>query len=749
MRPPARPDPAPRPRTARIAASGAICLIVAGGLSAFGLVQASAEPTTWLWWGILLVAALTGFGIAVSEASRSDQLSRVHEALRSRVESERERRRAADQRTDTKSAFLANMSHEIRTPMNGIVGMTDLLLDSELDKQQAEFADGIRRSANSLLQIINEILDFSKMEANSVELDFAPIALRPLLEDAMELVAPTAHEKGVAICGLIDSGVPTGIIGDETRLRQIIVNLLGNAVKFTEEGEIVVDIKRAADPEGAEMLQIEVTDTGVGIEEDRQTEIFQKFSQVQGDETRLGGTGLGLAISQRLVEMHGGEIGVNSTPGEGSNFWFRIPLREAEVEEGWQVDSGLAGRRMLVCSAHAITRRVLAQHLRSFNVVASVVNSTEGVLESLRAANAVADPFAVVILDGDHLDPPASTFLHELERDPELSNTRCVIAAGIESPMARRGPDSTVVMMAKPVRRELLHGRLLEVLRQSPRPVPVSAPRERSGPTPTTESGPKGRVLLVDDNLVNRRVADLMLSKAGYEVATAVDGEEALEQIAQADVFDLILMDVHMPRLDGFAATARLRKLDDERAFIPVIAMTASAMAGDAERCLQAGMDDYVAKPVKAHVLLAAVGSWCGRRHGDVTTSGPVKISPPAEAPTTLDERILDELRSYAGDEPELLIELGQAFVEGATHRLADLYKGQQEGSSLLLVQAAHTLKGSSGTLGAERLQELCRELEESVREHGIPDGTAILDEIAAELDRVHAALDRALGARL
>jgi CheY-like chemotaxis protein/HPt (histidine-containing phosphotransfer) domain-containing protein len=403
---------------------------------------------------------------------------------------------------------------------------------------------------------------------------------------------------------------------------------------------------------------------------------------------------------------------------------------------------------MLVCSTHAGTRRAITLHLRSFNVVASVVNHTEGILQSLRAAQAVGDAFAAVIVDADRLDRPVASLVRELERDPELSNTRCVVTAGIESRLQAPESEVPVVLMSNPVRRELLHGRLLEVLRQSPRPVPISAPRDRSsGPRPAV--GAKARILLVDDNLVNRRVADLMLTKAGYEVANATDGEEALEQLEQDGPFDLVLMDVHMPRLDGFAATARIRKLEDERALVPVIAMTASAMAGDAERCIEAGMDDYVAKPVKAQVLLAAVGSWLGRKHGDSNASGPTKIVPPAGAPDALDEQLLDELRSYAGDEPELLVELGQAFVEGATQRLADLYRGHQEGSSLLMVQAAHTLKGSSGTLGAARLQELCRELEEGVREHGVPDGTALLDEIATELDRVHAALDRALGARL
>ncbi len=760
-----------RDRHLPVRLTGVFCLLVAGGFAVWSLMAAAAGLQLWIAAGLLMACAVAGFGLAILEAARADRPAPPLPGS-GRIE-------AVSQADDDAPSndFIAQVSREMRSPMQDILGISDQLRESDLDGEQSGQVAGIHRSATALVDVIDRIVDYSRLEADAIELNLEPFAPRQLVEDALELVSPNAHRKGLILSGCVDPGVPLGIVGDEMRLQQVLVNLLANAVKFTDSGEITVTVKLAASPDGEAMLEFEVVDTGIGIAASQQAAVFSKTGG-----SALGGSGMGLAIAQRLVQMHDGQIGLDSDRGEGSRFWFHIPVQEAQLEQAWTVDSSLLGCRMLVCSAHGPSRGVLSQHLGSFAVVNSIVSTAAGVIEGLRAARASGDPFAVTILDADCLDQPVEEIVDRLAREPQLASSRVLVVHGVEKDTGTA--DDGCVRMPNPVRRKLLHDRLLETLRQSPQPrVPrrrssgavepassdsgrasapdSSAPRSaspansasrpaaaESASRPATDKARHGHVLLVDDNIVNRRVADLMLSKAGYEVTTAIDGENAIT-ILQAGEFDLILMDVHMPRLDGLAATGRIRELDGERSQIPIIAMTASAMSGDAERCIQSGMDYYVAKPVKAQVLISAVEKWIGRKHGDLSESQMVPIYRAPEAGGSLDEKILDELRSYAGDEPELLAELGQAFIEGAARRIGDLYRGQREGNVDLMLEAAHTLKGSAGTLGATQLQEMSRELEDIVREHGTGHGTADLDRIAAELDRVHAALDRALGARL
>jgi len=761
---------ATRTRHLSVRLAGAFCLLVAGGFAVWSLLVASAGLQLWIAAGLLMACAAAGYSLALLEGARAEQPVPAPRAS-GRIE-------AVPQTDDDPPAtdFLAQVSRELRSPMQDILGISDQLRESDLDGQQSGQVAGIHRSATALVDVIDRIVDYSRLEADAIQLNREPFAPRQLVEDALELVSPNAHRKGLILSGCVDPGVPLGIVGDEMRLQQVLVNLLANAVKFTDSGEITVTARLAASPDGAAMLEFEVVDTGIGIAASQQAAVFSNDGG-----SALGASGMGLAIAQRLVQMHDGQIGLDSDRGEGSRFWFRIPVQEAQLEQAWTVDSSLLGCRMLVCSEHRPSRGVLSQHLGSFAVVNSVASSAAGIIEGLRTAHASGDPFAVTILDADCLDQPVEEILDRMARDPQLATSRVLIVHGVEKD-AGKG-DHGCVRMPNPVRRKLLHDRLLEALRQNPRPrvpqrrssgtvepatrdsgrtsasahtAPHPAPSSSasrpvaadSGNRPIADKARHGHVLLVDDNIVNRRVADLMLSKAGYEVTTAIDGENAIT-ILQAGEFDLILMDVHMPRLDGLAATGRIREIDGERSQIPIIAMTASAMYGDAERCIQAGMDYYVAKPVKAQVLIAAVEKWIGRKHGDISESQMVPIYRAPNAGESLDEKILDELRSYAGDEPGLLAELGQAFIEGAARRIGDLYRGQREGNVDLMLEAAHTLKGSAGTLGATQLQEMSRELEDMVREHGTGHGTADLDRIAAELDRVHAALDRALGARL
>ncbi len=558
------------------------------------------------------IGALAGGGVLAFLAAVGFLLRLLRQRERDLAESVR-LKLAAEAASEAKSNFLATMSHEIRTPMNGVLGMLQLVEQTPLDERQREYASIMKESAESLLTVINDILDFSKIEANRLEIEHIDFDLARTVTQTVSMLSGRAREKGLACTCTVDPQAPARVRGDPGRLRQVLVNFLGNAIKFTERGEVAVTVGVASRAEGRATVRVAVRDTGIGITPEAVERLFRPFTQVDASfSRRYGGTGLGLSISRRLVELMGGEVGVESWPDEGSTFWFTLPLEELPADAPRPAlagDGNLGGCRVLVVDDNATNRHVLRGLLESWGCEFAEAASAEAALQRLRESTAAGRPFEVAVLDVEMPDMDGEALCRAIRADATNAGLRCVMlsSSAARGDAARMRDAGANAYLTKPPRTEHLR-RCLAALRGADAPSGASMlTRHDFEDAPAAPARPT-RVLLAEDHPINQKLAVLMLERRGFSVAVAGDGRQALETLARED-FDLVLMDVHMPVLDGLEATRQLRAGGSgaRDARIPVIAMTANAMQGDRERCLQSGMDDFVSKPVKEADLLAAI----------------------------------------------------------------------------------------------------------------------------------------------
>jgi two-component system, sensor histidine kinase and response regulator len=696
-------------------------------------------------WIRFMVAAETKNGVVTRLSGALQDVTQPRQAEEARLAA----KDAEAAAIRAKGNFLANMSHEIRTPMNGVIGMTELLLDTPLQSSQREFAETIRTSATTLLGIINDILDYSKIEAGKLEIERVPMHIRDVVEDVGMAMAVHATAKNLELIVNVDPGVPDRVLGDPTRLRQLLTNLISNAVKFTQQGEVVVEVFPLALQNGRALLSFEVRDTGIGMPEEIVSRLFEPFVQADDSSTRnYGGMGLGLAIVRRLVNLMGGKIDVTSRPGGGSVFSFSLPF-DAIYDAADPVSTSRVitrGKRVLVMDDNPTNRRVLYGQLQPVGFEVVVAATAAETIRTMRNAQQAGNPFDVVIADDEMPDSDGVAFAARVKSSAGLAPTPLILLTSMDrhgniSSLAQAG---YAAYMTKPVRGAELRACIERVLE---REMDAATGRHQALVTRTTLAADqgqgqyRGKVLVVEDNIVNQQVAKRFLQRLGCQVAIAENGKRGVEEFFR-DQFGLVLMDVQMPVMDGLAAAREIRARELPEHRVPIVALTASAMTDELERCTAAGMDAMLAKPLELTRLCEILDRYGFRAGAEASQDATAQSLAAEPAPVTklVPKPVdLDQLRSIVGDDRAFMNELCETFVASSGRIVEELTRALSAGDRAVLSAMAHKLKGGSSSICAHELARLAASLEKDAKEKP-------LAELEHSLQTLRHAFDAAAG---